>query len=92
MARNIDLDATCYKEILNEVYSLQTHPLKLMPTVVTNARLCKFFPSHNNRFDGWFMDAIYSDGYKELWFVVYLENGCMCDDTWHVELVRILSK
>lgn len=55
------------------------------PITLSNIRGVRFFPWHNNTYEGWFVDAVFVD-HVEVWFVVDTSGG-FSDINWHIEQI-----
>lgn len=80
------IDMKLRKELLDLVTVEHTHPKGLTPISVSDVKESSFFSWYCNHYCGFFFVANYHDGFKEIWFAVNLEAGCV-DEDWHIERV-----
>lgn len=58
---------------------------KLRPVAITDIQGTEFFPQHNNRYDGYFLEVSYVD-HQEIWFAVDVSGET--DYNWFLERIR----
>lgn len=63
------------------------NPLHLRPVAITRVDQTRFFPWHNNTYEGYFIDVQYASGLYEVWFVVDVSGG-LSDVRWFLERIR----